>query len=407
MTGSSHGVTVHHQPVVHPDRSVLGFAVSLHVGHALRGVVDGAAHVGDADPADDGARVDALADARYETLDLASLAGGQRLFVAATPQMLRGPWPRPDAPDGLVLEVPERFAALPEAAAHLGRLGAAGQGLALADYVPGAGSDALLDLVDYVKVDLGRGDAPAAAAIARAHAAGVPVIAVRVDTEAAVRFCADHGVELLQGPLFRRDTLSSAREFTTGQLQCLELSGLLRAEEIDQSRVIRVISSDPELAMRTLRLVNSGAVGLRHRIDSVRRAVVMLGPQPLTALAIASLVGSRDDPTCLWFTLTRASACRTLVGNDAAYTVGLLSAAAAQLQVPPADLVARTGVSDDVGDALLTLSGPYGAVLAAVLAHEENDIDGVEATGFAAVDVARAYLDAVAGAYATAATLAG
>jgi len=136
--------------------------------------------------------------------------------------------------------------------------------------------------------------------------------------------------------------------------------------------------------------------------------VVMLGPQPLLALAVTSLLGARSDTSSgLWAMLTRAGACRILVGNDAAYTVGLLSAAAAQLRVAPADLVARTGVSDDVSDALLTLSGPFGPALSAVLAHEENDDAGVGATGLDPAAVARAYLGAVADAHAVAASLTG
>ena len=62
-------------------------------------------------------------------------------------------------------------------------------------------------------------------------------------------------------------------------------------------------------------------------------------------------------------------------------------------------------MSDDVGDALLTLSGPYGSVLAAVLAYEENDVEGVDATGLAVGDVAAAYFDAVARALGTATAL--
>jgi c-di-GMP-related signal transduction protein len=379
---------VHWQPIVHPDRSVLGYAVEV--------VAD--------EPRIDEARI----DAQYAALDLGALAGDHRVFVRATAGLLAADWPLPDPPGGLTLEVPRRFATRAGLADDLARLRAIGRPLALADFVPDGDQDALLALVDLVKVDLARGDTASAAAIERAHSQGLAVIAEHVDTEAAVRFCAEHGVGLLQGPLFRRDTVPTARTFSTGELQCLQLTALLSADDVDSGRVVQVIGSDPELTMRVLRLVNSGAIGVRHRIDSLRRAVVMLGPQPLLALAMTSLVGSRSDATAgLGPMLTRGVACRSLVGNDAAYTVGLLSAAAAQLQVAPADLVARTGVSDDVGDALLSLSGPYGAVLAAVLAHEENDVAGVAATGLDPAVVARAYLGAVADAHAVAASLAG
>ena len=155
--------------------------------------------------------------------------------------------------------------------------------------------------------------------------------------------------------------------------------------------------------MSALRLVNSSAIGIHNRVDTVRRAVMLLGPRPISALTVAALSGSGTHSTAgLWFMLTRAIACRIVADDEAAYTVGLLSAVASQLRVAPSDLIARTGVSDDVRDALLSLSGPYGPTLAAVLAHEENDIAGVEATGLPPLDVANAYLAAITEALATA-----
>ena len=388
VTGTQ--ATVHRQPVVNPDRSVLGYAVSILVRTQ-------------AAPTDRGDEFDALIQAEYAKLDLTALAGGNVVFIRATDGMLTGRCPPPGAQGGFVLEVPGRFADLPDAVEHLKALRAAGVGLALADYVASANQVALLHLVDCVKVNLRDGEEPVAIAIAHAHANGLAVIAEHVDSEADVGFCTAHGVEMLQGPLFQRDTTPTGREFTAGEAQCLELMALLNADEVDLDRVILVVGSDPELAMSALRLVNSSAIGIRSRVDTVRRAVMLLGPRPLSALTVAALVNSGTHSTAgLWFMLTRAIACRIVADDEAAYTVGLLSAVASQLRVAPSDLIARTGVSDDVRDALLALSGPYGPALAAVLAHEENDIAGVEATGLAPLTVANAYLTAITDALATA-----
>ena len=387
-------VTVFRQPVVRPDRSVRGYAVRV----VVRGPLALGAHD----------ELDALVHAEFEKLDLAALAGGNVVFVRATTGMLTSDWPLPDTPGGLFLEVPREFCGLPDAAAHLARLRAAGVGLALVDFVPGGAQDALLARVDCVKVDLARGDAVVADAVAHAHRCGLVAIAERVNSEAAVRFCTANAVDFLQGPLFQRDATPVAREFTAGELQCLELIALLSVDEIDLGRAIRVVDSDPELVMRVLGLVNSSAIGIRRHVDSVREAVMLLGPQSLGALAAASRIDARGHTiTGLWFLLTRAVACRFIAGDDVAYTVGLLSAVAAQMHVAPAELIARTGVSHEVGNALLTRTGPYGPVLAAVLAHEENDTAGVEATGLAPFDVARAYIDAVADALGTATALLG
>ncbi|NMR21023.1 EAL and HDOD domain-containing protein [Cellulomonas fimi] len=388
-------VTVHRQPLIRRDGSVHGYAVGVVVRTSLAH-----AHLTE--------RLDALVEAQYERLDLEAVGGGSPVFVQATQGMLLRDEPIAGNRDLIVLEVPRHFADLPGAGAHLSRLRAAGYGLALNDYVPGGGQDPLLPIVHFVKVDLGRGQELATTAIRAAQAAARATIAMRVDTDARVGYCTSAGVDLQQGPMFQRDAPTVEREYTTGELQCLELMQLLSAPAPDQEAVVRVVGSDPELAMRVLRLVNSSAVPVRHEVDSVRQAVVLLGPRQLGALATSALAGAeRATIASLWSVLTRAIACATLAGDDAGYTVGLLSAAAAQLRVPASDLVARTGVSDEVGSALCDLSGPYGPVLAAVLAHEENDVAAVEATGLVPFEVAHAYLAAVSEALGTATLLAG
>ncbi|QTE30377.1 hypothetical protein [Pengzhenrongella sicca] len=70
------------------------------------------------------------------------------------------------------------------------------------------------------------------------------------------------------------------------------------------------------------------------------------------------------------------------------------------------DALLHDRYQETIGDAIGALRDPYGPALAAVLAHEENDAAGVEAVGFAPVDVANAYLGAVAAALTTTTSLA-
>ena len=386
--------TVHRQPVVAAD-SVRGYA--FHVG--VRDAPTGPRRV---------LELESLVHAEYDALDLGALTGGTVAFVRATAAMLTGRRPAPPAPHGLVLEVPTDFTARPDAVEHLARLRAEGVGLALADYRPGGYGDALLSLVDFVKVDLARGTMTASRAVRRAQTAGLAVIVERVDTEAAVQFCVAHAVDLMQGPLFPRDTTAATRDLTAGQLQCLELMQLLSSDPVDHAAVVRMVGSDPELAMRVLRLVNLSAFAVRQKVDSVHQAVVLVGPHHLATLAMTALVDARTSTvSSLWFALSRALACRALAGHDGAYTVGLLSAVSAQLRLDPLELVGRTGVSTDVADALRDRTGPWGPALAAVLAHEADDAPGVDASGVDPQVVSAAYLDAVTEAFDTATALAG
>ena len=257
-------------------------------------------------------------------------------------------------------------------------------------------------------MDLGRGPDVAADAADRAHIAGLAVLAERVDTEAAARFCAAHGVDLLQGPLFPRDTTPRARDLSAGQLQCLELMQLLSADPVDYTAVIAMVAADPELSMRVLRLVNVSALAVRREIDSVRQAVVLVGPAHLSALAVSALLDARVATVGpLWFTLARAGACRALGRHDNAYTVGLLSAVAAQLcltrssscggRACPTTSRRRCGTGPARGDRRWPRSSRT----------RPTTRDAVAATGLRPADVSDAYLDAVTAAFGTASSLAG
>ncbi|MCR6493436.1 EAL and HDOD domain-containing protein [Cellulomonas sp. P24] len=388
-------VAVHRQPVIRSDRSVYGYAVqvSLHTpgwGPLTR------------EPSE------ITVENQYAQLHMATLAGDCALFLRATPGMLRGTASVPTPVGGLVLEVPATFAERLDAADAVDALSDRQIRIALADYTGTPAQDALLPSAHFVKVDLSSDVDVLRDLVERAHQDGVAVIGERADSDPRTQLGMALGVDLLQGPIFSRDAPMPTTSFSAGELQCLELMQLLSAEEIDHVAVVRVVSADPELAVRVLRLVNSSAVALRRQVDSVRQAVVLVGPQQLGALAMASLMDARPSSLgSLWFILARATACRTLAGSDAAYTVGLLSAIASHQSAAPSELANRTGVSADVANALRDNTGPYGAALAAVLAHEENDIAAVQATGFVPSDVATVYLAAVAAAFGTATSLAG
>ena len=367
--------TVQRQPVVLPDRSVYGYAVRV--------LVSGPTGA----PLPDEATEHAVETA-YKRLDLTGRAGDKPVLLRATSGLLAGTAAVWYDAERLLLEITPALARRPDIDTLLDAATARGSRLALAE------------------VDLRAGDR-VGDLVARAHAGGATVVAEHTDSTERLELAQQAGADLLQGPMFHRDQPVTRRSFSAGELQCLELLRVLSADQVDQQTVVRTVASDPELSMRVLHLVNSSAFGLRREIDSVLQAVVLVGPRQLHALAIASLIDAKPASVgTLWSILTRAITCHTLAGEDVGYTVGLLSAVAAQQAIDLTELVNRTGVSDQLAGALLRHEGRLGQVLAAVLAHEENDTEGVAAAGLEPWDVAHAYLGAVPNALATATALA-
>ena len=71
----------------------------------------------------------------------------------------------------------------------------------------------------------------------------------------------------------------------------LRLISMLEDPNVDVRQVASVISSDPGLAARLLRLANSPYFGLGRRVGSVERAVILLGFSVVRALAVSVAAG--------------------------------------------------------------------------------------------------------------------
>ena len=355
-------------------------------------------------------------DAVYLGLDLANLVADRYAFVPATPAMLDGYLPEPVVPGRLVLVLPAGFAASPGAVGRAGALRGLGMVLAQTDYRGEPAQSALLSHTPFVFADAGPSGPPLPPLVHHAHAHGVRVIAANVATEVEVDICRAAGIDGLLGspsgehvaqpdvPTQRGSR--STRVLRAGEAQCLTILNLLHQPESSPSDVAQVIETDPVLTLRVLHLVNSGVFALSHQVDTVRQAVVLLGPTEVatlvTALALEAQHGAMDR---LWFILARAMTCELLADDGAAYTVGMLSALAAQIGVPVDAVLDKVGVSDVVADAIAREAGSLGQVLRAVRAHEQSDPDGVIAAGLDPVAVSRAYLGCLRDALAIARTV--
>jgi HD-like signal output (HDOD) protein len=117
------------------------------------------------------------------------------------------------------------------------------------------------------------------------------------------------------------------------------LLGLLRDPEVDMAAVGEVVSWDPALVLRMLKLVNSPAFGLQRPIDNVQHALTMIGRTQVEQIvlgvvvkqALPSAPAQGFDGNRFWrAAFFRASLARTLADRlhpaDAArsFTGGLL-----------------------------------------------------------------------------------
>ncbi|MDT0165158.1 HDOD domain-containing protein [Actinotalea sp. AC32] len=447
--------TVHRRPVVTLDGHVVGYWVTVNLDAGVvptqRATDPGTRHT----PDEQAARLHEA----YLALDLPNLVADRFVFLPATPAMLDGFVPTPVLPGRVVLVLPTGFEHRPDAVERAAALRGLGMQLAIDDYRGEPAQELLVPQVGFVTVRVGAG--PVAPLVHHVHRGRVRVLATDVRDRADEDQCRASGVDAIVGTQAERDlqvtvpgaaglapgapgsaraagaagaaggsvgstaagpvtvpaarpaadddasaeqrAAAASRVLRAGQAQCLAVMHLLHDPDMQFGHVSQVIDTDPVLTLRVLHLVNSGAFGLGHEIDTVAQATVLLGARELTTLVTALLLDARPDAMdSLWLILARALTCETLAGDSTAYTVGMLSALAEQLGIPVSVIVEKVGVSQTVAAAMRHETGPFGPVLAAVRAHERADALTVVTTGFVPEEVSAVYMQAVADALATA-----
>ena len=239
------------------------------------------------------------------------------------------------------------------------------------------GNDALLRLVDYVKLDLRCTTQSTLQRLApRLTGAGKKLVAEKVETYEEFDMCKVLGFDYFQGFYFARPGILSGRKLSPGQLALLELMSLV-VSEADNIVIERAFKKDVTLALNLLRIVNTPAVGAGHRIESVSQALTVLGRRQLQRwlqIMLYAEPARRGEgmPALLTLAAARGRLMELLAQRlrpgqrsvpEIAFTVGIMSLMDALFGMSMDEIVQQVPVSDDVAAALLRRTGFFGELL--------------------------------------------
>lgn len=237
-------------------------------------------------------------------------------------------------------------------------------------------------LADFVKLDTARIDPAQRKPLVQAARSrtSARLIAEKIETAEQLESMAALGIPAFQGFWFSMPETIQSRVLTPGQAMALQLVARLQAQApLDEIEV--VLKKDAGLGVSLLRIINSAATGLQHKVTSLRQAVMLMGYARLTRWA-AMLLTQTHDQANLQATaaVVRGRMMELLVQTapglgdaGAAFLVGLLSQIDQLLGQPMAELLNQLGLDDSVAEALQHGTGPYGALLALVVACESDD----------------------------------
>jgi EAL and modified HD-GYP domain-containing signal transduction protein len=338
--------------------------------------------------------VQSLAD-----IGLARLVGDLPAYVNVTRELLLAVRPLPLDPERVVLELQASESVDDALLAVLRETAAAGFRIALDG---GDHTEALLAIAGIVKLDAGRLDPPVLAqSVAELRGRGITLIADGVETRAQYETCLALGFDGFQGRFFAEPVPMTGSSAPTYRLRALSL--LARGEATSFEQLERVIAEDPGLAHKLVKLANSAYFGRRHKVASIRQALMQIGSVPVRRwAALLSLAGVEDRPNHLLETgLLRARLCELVAERDPtaepdrAFTVGLFSVVDALLRTPMPELLAELPFDERTTLALAEREGPEGRVLAGVLAYEAGDFEACAEHGVRLIELAHAYREAL------------
>lgn len=254
-------------------------------------------------------------------------------------------------------------------------------------------------LADYGVVDVGSNEASTIrdfSAAFRASEKGHPVhlFGSNIETLDDHRFCHQWHFDYFHG----RFAASATRhpDESGADPHKVQLLNLLRLVQGDAetAEIAEVMKQDPLLAFRILRYLNSAALGLDHRIDSLGQALIILGRQRLTRWLSVLLFSVREPNFGDWLlvesALTRGRLMEVLgtqlmpgQPRDPLFLTGIFSCLDRLLHRPLAEIMDDMPLSKDVRAALLERSGPYAGLLAMAEASDAFDLPRMAETAHA------------------------
>lgn len=283
-----------------------------------------------------------------------------------------------------------------------------GYKLALDGFPYGGSASPLLPYVSYVALDYTH-------SLFSIHYKGVidgmkdvtAVIMNIPDTETYEKLSASNPQALFTGAFYNRPITKGISEISPIKVNALQLLRNVNEPDFELSDIVKIIERDPSLSISLLRFINSNAVGLKRKVDSIASAVAILGQNEVRRWATVALsVGLGEDRPgeITRISLVRAKFAENLAGSfelgvfqNSLFITGLFSLLDVILQKPMDEAIREVAVDDRVRKALVDHEGDLVPVMDLIYAYERADWDeankimirngiGVEAVSGAFVD---------------------
>lgn len=245
--------------------------------------------------------------------------------------------------------------------------------LALDDFVGEPGFEPLCEIADIIKVDiLGKTPGEVMAIVKGLKGYKARLLAEKVENVDMFNVCKRLGFEYFQGYFFSKPEIIPGRKLSSSQTTKIKLLKELNETETELSRLVEIIQTDLSISYRLLKYINSARFSLRGKIESIQRAVNMLGRQNLRQwlqVVILSDINSTDKGQELVrmsvlrgrFLQLLATAAPAPFSTDSMFVMGFFSVLDAILDQQMEQVLDEVSLDQDIKTALVDTQSEHSA----------------------------------------------
>lgn len=309
-------------------------------------------------------------------------------FMTFTTTLLMKKTPNLFEKDRLVIQIDDSVVIHPLALRFVQQYAKDGYRIAVNEFQFAPRYLSLIDFIDYIKLNIKTTSESSVKNIVNlARSMNKKVIATEIDSKELYDQAIALEVEALEGPYVAQQLATKAHSSGYLQSNFFRLLVAVVKEEPNMEEIENIISMDATLSYGLLRVANTAYFATKHRVTTIRQAIMTLGiaqlKQWIYLLSSTNTDNEIDESSeeFLKLSFMRANFCSELmpylkdmpISRQEAYLMGMFSTLNYLIDAPLEEILSTVPMPDEVKAALLRREGRCGQLFSLVLSYEQAD----------------------------------
>jgi EAL and modified HD-GYP domain-containing signal transduction protein len=241
----------------------------------------------------------------------------------------------------------------------------------------------LYKMADYIIVDAANKDFVSELRMLRIQYPAINALVMNVAEKTQFEKIKSVPKALFSGGFYTQPLTKGSAKVEALKANAIALLKTVSDEDYDLSGVSKVVGQDLALSVSLLKFINSPAVGITAKVNSIKAAIALLGQRETRkwVTAAVSLYIAQDQPNeIIRLSLVRAKFAENLattfelgIHAQSLFMMGLFSLLDVVLEKPMEFAVEAVYINDNIKNALVSREGQFAPVLNLMYSYEQAD----------------------------------